>query len=238
MDMCYLLTRIETESGSPEKPLSVLGHLSYESYWRSKVLPFLFPILSVSKNAEIFIDLQTCLGHNPASLGLTTLKAKGIACGNSEDRTSSKYGHMSVNSIDIFGDRVNSIHIRGRHALFCNSREITTEETPIETSLASIWSASRAAMQSESLAEPINTSFQVEEEPRSLNTPHHTITIHSISQKTGIDPHDVATTLQQMATAIHLNEENRYRIQLFLRRLYMYTLLLSGLFASSLSYIL
>ncbi|VDD80733.1 unnamed protein product [Mesocestoides corti] len=41
IDFSYLLSRIEGMPGSPEKPLSELGRLSYESYWRSKVLPFI-----------------------------------------------------------------------------------------------------------------------------------------------------------------------------------------------------
>lgn len=38
----FLLSRIEGVSGSPEKPLSDLGRLSYESYWKSVIIPLIF----------------------------------------------------------------------------------------------------------------------------------------------------------------------------------------------------
>ena len=41
IDFSYLLSRVEGQPGSPEKPLSDLGRLSYHSYWKNTVMDFL-----------------------------------------------------------------------------------------------------------------------------------------------------------------------------------------------------
>jgi histone acetyltransferase HTATIP len=38
MILGYELTKLEKKTGSPEKPLSALGQMTYKSYWHSTIL--------------------------------------------------------------------------------------------------------------------------------------------------------------------------------------------------------
>ena len=54
----YLLTRREDKVGSPERPLSDLGLISYRSYWREVILTHMLQLVSHS-DAEFSIKGDT-----------------------------------------------------------------------------------------------------------------------------------------------------------------------------------
>ncbi|VDP82837.1 unnamed protein product [Echinostoma caproni] len=112
IDFSFLLSRIEGQPGSPEKPLSELGRLSYESYWRSKVLPYILLSLSDKPTTDV--------------TGTSVLTNGGP--GRDADR---------------------------------------------------------------------------------LDFTECVVTIHQITAATGIDPHDVAATIQQLATSVELGTDGR-----------------------------
>ncbi len=53
----YLLSRIEGQPGSPEKPLSDLGRVSYEAFWKSVVMEY----LAAHADSPNFSFKRTCL---------------------------------------------------------------------------------------------------------------------------------------------------------------------------------
>ncbi len=67
----YELSKLEEKVGSPEKPLSDLGLVSYRSYWSSTILHYLrnfqggqISIMDLSKATSILADdIITCLQY-------------------------------------------------------------------------------------------------------------------------------------------------------------------------------
>jgi len=70
----YLLTKVEGKVGSPEKPLSDLGLISYRSYWKNVILEY----LSNYRESEISIkDLSLETAINAYDI-VSTLQALGM----------------------------------------------------------------------------------------------------------------------------------------------------------------
>ncbi|XP_078672815.1 histone acetyltransferase KAT7-like isoform X2 [Branchiostoma floridae x Branchiostoma belcheri] len=75
IDFSYLLTRVEEKTGSPERPLSDLGLISYRSYWKGVLLKYLH---EHKHDREISIkDLSTETGVNPYDI-VSTLQAMSM----------------------------------------------------------------------------------------------------------------------------------------------------------------
>ena len=68
IDFSYLLSRVEDQSGSPEKPLSDLGRISYHSYWKSTLMEYLYHH-STSKLSVRTISKDT--GMDPHDIAAT-----------------------------------------------------------------------------------------------------------------------------------------------------------------------
>jgi hypothetical protein len=68
IDFSYLLSRVENQPGSPEKPLSDLGRISYHSYWKSTVLEYLYNV----KSSKISIrEISNNTGMDPHDIAAT-----------------------------------------------------------------------------------------------------------------------------------------------------------------------
>ncbi|KAL1841862.1 hypothetical protein VTJ49DRAFT_6461 [Mycothermus thermophilus] len=58
IDFSYLLTRTEKKSGSPEKPLSDMGLVSYRNYWRLVMCRYLLDHFSEEKSGKVGLSIR------------------------------------------------------------------------------------------------------------------------------------------------------------------------------------
>lgn len=73
IDFSYLLSREEGQLGTPEKPLSDLGRLSYFSYWKSVVLEYLYKYRSKKTITFKDIAIKTGLAISDIALAFELL---------------------------------------------------------------------------------------------------------------------------------------------------------------------
>ncbi|XP_039483885.1 histone acetyltransferase KAT6A [Drosophila santomea] len=73
IDFSYLLSREEGQLGTPEKPLSDLGRLSYFSYWKSVVLEYLYKHRNYTKITFKDIAIKTGLAISDIALAFELL---------------------------------------------------------------------------------------------------------------------------------------------------------------------
>jgi len=68
IDFSYLLSRKEGLTGTPEKPLSELGKISYLSYWKYKIFQYMSKRLKEKANASTIsireLSLNTAINVN------------------------------------------------------------------------------------------------------------------------------------------------------------------------------
>lgn len=58
IDFSYLLTRVEKKTGSPEKPLSDMGLVSYRNYWRLVMCRYLLEHFSEEKSGKTGLSIR------------------------------------------------------------------------------------------------------------------------------------------------------------------------------------
>ena len=59
IDFSYLLTKVEEKTGSPEKPLSDMGLVSYRNYWRLELCKYFLEFMESGRHKEEGLSIKT-----------------------------------------------------------------------------------------------------------------------------------------------------------------------------------
>merc|ERR1719361_1522571 len=73
IDFSYLLSKVEKQPGTPEKPLSDLGRVSYHSYWKSVVLEYLAKVRGRAHITIQQLSAETALHPHDIALAFMLL---------------------------------------------------------------------------------------------------------------------------------------------------------------------
>lgn len=88
MDFSYLLSKREFKHGTPEKPLSDLGLITYRNYWKIKCLETLLYLRDTTKLKSITVDdLSSILGMTPTDIILGLEQLRVLFYSDREDGT-------------------------------------------------------------------------------------------------------------------------------------------------------
>lgn len=80
IDFSYLLTRVEKKTGSPEKPLSDMGLVSYRNYWRLVMCRYLLTAMTESTTDKLGLSIK-CISDDTGMTADDVISAlEGLRC--------------------------------------------------------------------------------------------------------------------------------------------------------------
>ncbi|EFX04589.1 histone acetyltransferase mst2 [Grosmannia clavigera kw1407] len=80
IDFSYLLTRAEKKTGSPEKPLSDMGLVSYRNYWRLVMCRYLLGAMTESKTDKLGLSIKRISDETGMTADDVISALEGLRC--------------------------------------------------------------------------------------------------------------------------------------------------------------
>ncbi|KJR83195.1 histone acetyltransferase SAS3 [Sporothrix schenckii 1099-18] len=80
IDFSYLLTRVEEKTGSPEKPLSDMGLVSYRNYWRLVMCRYLLDAMTASRGAKLGLSIKQISNDTGMTADDVISALEGLRC--------------------------------------------------------------------------------------------------------------------------------------------------------------